>query len=567
MKLFAASTAPRTSGMQASTFSIAVGGSLLMWAAQPPLALAWLAWIAPVPWLMLVRADEMPGRRPYRALWLAGFIYWLAAIQWLRLAHPAVYVGWFVLSAYLAVYLPVFVAIARVAVHRFRVPLWLAAPVAWTGLELARAHLFTGFLMGSLAHTQVRNTILIQVSDLVGEYGVDFLIMAVAAAITSVILPPRKYFAVVPAAVLLASVLVYGNRQLDRTHANVDKAVTPRTVRIALIQGNSLPDWEYVPAKQLEIMEEYVGLSRDALAKAKQTGDGRPPDLVVWPETTFRTGLREVDANLRWPPLATQTPEEYVAAGPRDLASLVELLKTPVLVGTDRLHLIADPTAPVKKPRFQAYNSSTLVDRNGKIVGTYDKSHLVMFGEYIPFAKWFPNLYRLSPITAGTEEGDGPKALCIGGVCYSPNICYETAIPHVIRDQVATLTAENDQPDVMVNITNDAWYWGSSELDMHLACSVFRAIETRTPMVVAANGGISAWIDAEGVIRTESPRQQPDVIIADVELNAANKPTVYVATGDWFAGACVACDVCIAMMFLTIALGKIAWLDRAWIGK
>ena len=122
MKLLAARTAPRTGGVQASTFSIAIAGSLLMWAAQPPLALGWLAWIAPVPWLILVRVEEMPGRRPYRAPWLAGFFFWLAAIQWLRLAHPAVYIGWFVLSAYLAVYLPAFVAITRVAVHRLRVP-------------------------------------------------------------------------------------------------------------------------------------------------------------------------------------------------------------------------------------------------------------------------------------------------------------------------------------------------------------------------------------------------------------------------------------------------------------
>ena len=148
---------------------------------------------------MLVRADELPGRRPYRWLWLAGFIYWLATIQWLRLAHPAVYVGWFALAAYLAVYLPAFVAISRIAVHRLRVPLWLAAPVVWTGLELARAHLFTGFLFGAIAHTQARWTTLIQISDLTGEYGVDFLIIAVAAAITMVIMPPRHYRALVPA--------------------------------------------------------------------------------------------------------------------------------------------------------------------------------------------------------------------------------------------------------------------------------------------------------------------------------------------------------------------------------
>ena len=88
---------------------------------------------------------------------------------------------------------------------------------------------------------------------------------------------------------------------------------------------------------------------------------------------------------------------------------------------------------------------------------------------------------------------------------------------------------------MLVNLTNDAWYWGSSELDMHLACDVFRAVETRTPLVIAANGGISAWIDHHGRVRAQSPRQQPDVILADVELNRSGPPTVYVRTGDWFA--------------------------------
>jgi apolipoprotein N-acyltransferase len=555
MKRLAARTAPRTGGMQASTLSIALAGSLLMWAAQPPLAFGILAWIAPVPWLMLVRADELPGRRPYRALWLAGFIYWLAAIQWLRLAHPAVYIGWFVLSAYLAIYVPVFVAITRVAVHRLRVPLWLAAPVVWTGLELARAHLFTGFLMGSLAHTQVRWTPLIQISDLFGEYGVDFLVVAVAAAITSVLLPPRRYVAIVPTAALLAAALAYGNWRLQPQASPPTVGANPQAVRIALIQGNSLADWRFDAAKQREIMDEYVGLSHEALAKAKQTGDGRPIELVVWPETTFRSGLREFDSNFRLPPGTRQTPDEIAAVGPHDLAALVKQLDTPVLVGIDRIHFVADPAASPDDPPYHAYNSCALVDREGKIIGTYDKTHLVAFGEYIPFATWFPFVYKYLPVTGGTEEGDGPKALCTGGVCYSPNICYETAIPHVIRNQVVTLISQGKRPDVLVNITNDAWYWGSSELDMHLACDVFRAIEARRPMVIAANGGISAWIDAYGRIRAQSPRQKPDVIIADVQLSDLDSP--YVRYGNWFAGLCLT---------LCLAVGAF-WVQRRFLAR
>jgi apolipoprotein N-acyltransferase len=169
-------------------------------------------------------------------------------------------------------------------------------------------------------------------------------------------------------------------------------------------------------------------------------------------------------------------------------------------------------------------------------VGTYDKVHRVMFGEYIPFADWFPFLYRLTPLTGGISAGAAPVVLESDGKHYSPNICYETVIPHVVRQQA--LAGAGAPPDVLVNLTNDAWYWGSSELDMHLACGVFRAVETRIPLAIAANGGLSAWIDAAGRIRAVSKRRQPEVIIADVV--PGNHFSVYVLLGDAFAGACLA---------------------------
>src|SRR3954451_16990040 len=176
----AANTLP---GWRRSSLPIALAGSLLLWAWLPPLAIGWLGWIAPVPWLIFARMDVLPGRRPYRAVYVAGLAFWLASIYWLCLPHPILSIGWFALSAYLAIYVPIFVGLTRVAVHRYSIPLWLVAPVVWTGLELARAHMLTGFLMASLALTQVNWTTLIQISDLVGEYGVDFLVMLVAASI------------------------------------------------------------------------------------------------------------------------------------------------------------------------------------------------------------------------------------------------------------------------------------------------------------------------------------------------------------------------------------------------
>ena len=157
--------------------------SFFFWVALPPVDWWPLAWVAPVPWVLLIRLKELPGRRPYAVLTLAGFCFWMAALHWLRLPHPATSIGWVALSFYFAFYLPVFVGLSRVAVHRLRVPVMLAAPMVWTGLELARAHLLTGMTMGSLGHTQYRWIALIQLSDLTGAYGVSFVVMFVAASL------------------------------------------------------------------------------------------------------------------------------------------------------------------------------------------------------------------------------------------------------------------------------------------------------------------------------------------------------------------------------------------------
>jgi apolipoprotein N-acyltransferase len=278
---------------------------------------------------------------------------------------------------------------------------------------------------------------------------------------------------------------------------------------------------------------------------AKTRGDGGPLDLVVWPETMFLTPLITFDPDFQPPADAPRTPEEIASYGPAALAALARRLNTPVLVGVGRIHQPASAADGTERPA-ERYNSAALVGRDGKIVGTYDKVHRVIFGEYIPFSKWLPWLHTLAPIAGRIDAGAQPVVMETGGHHYAPNICYETVVPHVIRRHATTKAADGSGPDVLVNVTNDSWYWGSSELDMHLACGVFRAIETRTPLVIAANGGISAWIDQHGRIRAQSPRQTPDVIIADVEKFP--QQSLYMEYGDWFAALCLICCVAFAVV-------------------
>ena len=566
-----------------TTLALGLSGSLLCYLAHPPVGWTLLAWIGPAAWFYVARFPVMPGRRPYLALWLAGTVYWLATVQWIRLPHKLNIYGLFLLATYLGAYLPLIVGLSRVAVFRLSIPLWLAAPVVWTGLEWVRARLMTGFLMASLAHTQIRFTPIIQIADVLGEYGVTFLIVLVASAIAAAL--PLRWIAAPGSAggaasssldsalarrdppaepradwrPPIAAILVFGaafgygmKRQVDLNVA----AKGAETTTIVLIQSDMLADWKGTPERDDAVMEQMAELSRQAVREHEGV------DLVVWPETMFRMSYHHADDGYRPPQELLSLPVGVMfSEAATYLGELTRQLNAPILVGLDRVYWAPlNSGAPPMDERnfpftYEQFNSSAAVDRSGVLVGTYDKMHLLPFGEYIPFVRWLPILRNYSPITGGAQPGVGPSALEIDGVVYSPNICYETVLPHLIRRQVAELSRQGKTPDVLVNLTNDAWYWGSSELDMHLASGVFRAVEMRTPLVVAANRGLSAHVDHLGRIVAATERDVPAKLVANVTLppRSGEFPSLFAAYGDWFALACLVCCMVLAI---------IGWRDR-----
>lgn len=565
---------PRLERLCHSTFGNALVGAALLWLALPlapslspcfgPLSpnvdvaidpgagaplpgpwfstTAWLAWLAPVWWVVLARRRELPGRRPYGALWLVGLLFWLAELYWLTLPYWATSLGWVVLSCYLAFYLPVFMGLVRVAVHRLRVPVIVAAPVVWTGLELAQAHLLTGFAMAGLAHTQYRWLELIQLSDLAGAYGVSFVVMWVAACLARMLpLEGRRgsLWPVLPGTALVAAALVYGHVRLN--HGRAAESSSP-PARIALIQGSIDVQVKSNPEQQQQIMDDYCGLSSDAVARYERL------DLLVWPETMFRSPLFLHDAKVEPPPDWAGSPEQFqqwiekrTRTGPSDMGVLARRLKTPLLLGVDTYHFRSGGAV-------DAYNSAVLVDRRGAVVARYDKMHPVMFGEYIPFARAVPLLQELTPIGAGLMPGRQPVAIRVGSILVSPNICYESVLSHVIRRSVNRLAAERREPDALINLTNDGWYYGASELDLHLLCGVFRAVECRKPLLIAANTGFSASIDGDGRIVALGPRHAEGHLLAEVRPDS--RTSWYLRHGDWLAGSCLAACLLFGMVGL-----------------
>ncbi len=134
----------------------------------------------------------------------------------------------------------------------------------------------------------------------------------------------------------------------------------------------------------------------------------------------------------------------------------------------------------------------------------------------------------------------------VAGKRLSPCICFENVVPHLVRNQVLELTRRGTPPDVLVTVTNDGWFYGSSILDLHLRCAVFRAIENRRPMLIAANTGFSAHIDAEGRICEVGPRRAPQVML--VAARADGRKPLYHTLRDWPAILCAAACAILALV-------------------
>jgi len=513
----------------------------MYWSALPPLNWWCLAWLAPAPWLLLIQAEKLPGRRPYRMLYLAGLVQWLMVLYFLCLPHPAGCLGWLAMSLYCGGYLPAFVGLSRVAVHRLRLPLPLAAGLVWAGFELMRGYFATGISAFLLAHSMVRFPLFIQAADLFGGYGLSLVMMVcTACGVAAWSTRNQRSFwrPLAVAAALLIGVLSYGAWRMQQP---IDSG---SPVKVALIQGSTDTmfggDEDYYERS----FNEYCELTRQV------RGEHADLDLIVWPESMF-------------PPLDVMHPQEKQTPAtpsppPGDRRALINSFAKEakgVIVASDPQHELHSPDVsfltggttihPTSKTTFDQYNSALLLDENNLIVDRYFKNHRVLFGEYVPFADWIPGVYDYTPMPRGLTPGQEPRAFQVAGLRFMPLICFESIQPQVVFWQQRRLEEEGAPADVFVNLTNDGWFWGASVLDHHFSCNVFRAVEFRTPVVVAANTGFSGWIDGNGRVLAKGPRRDPQAIYAEVTKDP--RTSLYAMWGDLpISGAflfCIGCAV------------------------
>lgn len=501
-----------------------------------------LAFVCLVPWLLFVgAADRAP--RVYLYSYLFGLAFFLINMHWLYVSTGA---GYVVLSIYLAAYFPLIACPVRHVVRRRRWPLALVFPFVWTGSELLRAVVFSGFPWFFLSHSLHGVLSLIQISDLIGAYGVSFVIAAVNGAIADWIIAwvgfrkgatsrrplVRVRTSLVFAASVVLAALIYGQVQLHRD-------TITEGPKIAILQGDFVSRVQGDSVNSSAKRRIYHSMLR-AAAKDK-------PDLYLLPETP-------------WIMYLNPEARDFHSFWRKSFAALQKhATQHNAYLVTGSASLIETPHDLVAQER--RYNSATVFRPDGSEPGRYDKVHLVYFGEVVPFRfgrlrflyLW---LNRLMPFSGqdGTQEyslfpGDGFHRFTMESASqqgrtfrFGIPICYEDVMPYVSREFVAGGSTDK-RVDFLLNISNDGWFGRGHQQPQHLAICVFRAVENRVGIARAVNTGVSAFIQPSGrihdVVTGDPSNDWPgECGFAVARVGVDSRFSLYAQYGDWFAWLC-----------------------------
>jgi len=465
---------------------------LLLWLSFPGGGDLWpLLFVALVPLFATIRKGSAREAGVYG--FTAGIVHFLLLLYWIVIVlgkygglHWLISVPALVLlSSYMSIYFVVFGVLARYIFLAFPagVVLWLL-PTLWVGLDWIRGILFTGLPWMDLGYGLWGRINIIQIADLFGHHGVTWMIVFVNSFL--VIFLTKKQTLVNTFFLVLSFILVFGSgavysKQRIVEITNTLSAYNIKKIRTGIVQGNIDQSLKWSPLQQKDTVDSYLSLSRTLLID-------KPAELLVWPETAL--------------PFYPQA-NEYT----KFLQSMTSKYDIALLTGAPWYEIIDR-----KARKVEFFNSALLLNPAGQIGGKYDKTHLVPFGEYVPFKNLLPFLAPLVEAAGDFTAGKIEQPLIWRDARIGVLICFESVFPEISRKWV--LAGAN----MLVNLTNDAWYGRSSAPYQSLAMSVFRAVETRRSLVRSANTGISAFIDPLGRVESRSELFQSYSFSADVVM-------------------------------------------------
>jgi apolipoprotein N-acyltransferase len=491
---------------------MAICSGFLLTASFPDFGHGFFAWVALVP--LMISLSNLSRLNGFRIGFLAGLVHYVTLLYWfvpfLKTYGPfSIYLSMvvlFLLSAYIALYLALF-SMMFLWLNASVISCFFLSPIIWVSLEYIRSFLFTGFPWELLGYSQFNALHIIQISDILGVVGISFLIVIFNTTLFLWFLffskrrwrgqnVSRNHLQLITAVfvILFAMVWGYGTRQIH----SVDKAIagSPEK-RIAIVQGNIDQTLKWDSAHQRSTVHKYLDLSL--------TQRVEKPDLIVWPETAMPFYL------FHHLPLT-----EMVTRGIQE-------------AGTD--FIVSSPFFVQRENRIQYFNRAFLILPDGTVPDTYDKAHLVPFGEYVPLKKWLPFLGKMVEQVGDFSAGKVGETIKWREHRIGMLICYELIFPYLSR------AAVRNGADVLINLTNDAWYGYSSAPYQHFSMAVFRAIENRRSLVRSANTGISGFIDPVGRVLTETPIFKEASLTMGVPLLRVS--TLYTRWGDIFPRGCL----------------------------
>ncbi|MEK6580507.1 MAG: apolipoprotein N-acyltransferase [Bdellovibrionota bacterium] len=498
--------------------------ALLIVLAFPPWNISFLIWFCLVPWLFKLSKTKNLKDALHQGLWLGFFMslggfYWVAHTlhSFAMVPWPIAILGFLIFSVFCQPQFAAFAPLLRWL--EFRRPeknllLYFALiALIYSGIDWFLPKMF----MDTFGHAFHRSPWLRQAADLGGAWLLTCIVFFVNMILFEVLRNPKlknKNIRLLSSTTLVILVLnIYG---YFRSHAIEQLLDHPqKQFQAAVLQGN-IGDFDKLASERgvrgaaAKVLEVFFSLSDEALSKTPK------PDVLLWPETSYPTTFRN-----------PYTADDL--ARDQQLETFVKARKIPLLFGGYDRHQKKD------------YNAFFFLAPEGELgladagdLQIYRKNILLLFGEYIPFAEDIRALKDAFPQVGNFGRGIGPSVLeirstnpAVGIVPTNPVICYEALFPNYVIDGV------NKGSRLILNITNDSWFGPWGEPKLHLALSVFRSIETRTPQLRGTNTGISALILPDGSIRAQTKIGTKEIMNVTVPV-LEPVPTLMKKWGDWF---------------------------------
>ncbi len=524
----------------------AISSGLLCTGCFPPFDQTWLCWIALTPLIAAIWFSGQDSRHPWLRNLLLGYVAALAffwtVLSWLT---TVTVLGWFVLEFYMAIYFALwawFCGLVRpreikeapgstkwdqmlAQAGRDRPPPrspWMRSTnnlalafllaAAWTTQEWLRGWVFSGWGWNGLGVALHATWPLIQIAEFTGVAGLSFMVaFANVIAITTarrLVLEARTHamrphFDLTLTMAAIVGVLTFGLRAAQ---------ILPPTkpLRVAAVQSNVPQSQKFDPQFTKKIFDQFRRLSEIALRS------NPPPDLLVWPESS-----------MPGPVLEDRESYQFVT----DLAASTD---SDLLLGT------------IDEQGGRAYNAALLVSDGGERVQLYRKLHLVPFGEYVPGRYRVPLLARIvgDQVPGDFDAGKDYTVFSLTNtdVQVAPLICFEDTIGELTRKFVLP-TDTSPGANLLVDITNDGWFLRSAGSRQHLANAIFRCVETRRPMVRAANTGVTCFVSEFGrvtqILQDDTGSTFTEgVLTGEIKVPTEHELTFYTRHGELFAKLC-----------------------------